>query len=144
MVWLLFMHICALVIWAAALLILPLLIHHSQTQLAEAAGTGDTIDRLWFTRLASPVALLAIVSGTAIFAVSRNIDSWLLVKLTLVSTLVVCHVLAGLLILYRKREHATAIGVKCTILFSAILLLLLGIIIIVLVKPSQGSLLWFL
>ena len=43
MVWLLFMHICALVIWAAALLILPLLIHHSQTQLAEAAGKGDAV-----------------------------------------------------------------------------------------------------
>ncbi|HEY0923568.1 CopD family protein [Rheinheimera pacifica] len=144
MVWLLFMHICALVIWAAALLILPLLIHHSKTQLVEAAGKGDAVDRLWFTRLASPVALLAIVSGTAIFAVSRNFDSWLLVKLTLVTALVVCHVLAGLLILYRKREHATAVGAKCSTLFAAILLLLLGIIVLVLVKPSQDSLLWFL
>lgn len=140
---LLFLHICSLVVWAAALLILPLLIQHADTGFA-AGRAGDAIDRLWFTRLASPAALLAIISGTAVFVLSRNFDSWLLVKLTVVTLLVISHVLAGLLILYVKRRHAVAVGLKCTTLFVVILLLLLCIIFLVLLKPGQDLLLWFL
>jgi putative membrane protein len=142
MVWLLFLHICALVIWAAALLILPLLIHHSQMQLTDAAGNGDALDRLWFTRLASPVALLAIISGTCIFVMQRDYGNWLLVKLTVVTALVICHVLSGLLILSRTRKNDSAIGLKCGSLFTTITLLLLCILILVLLKPDQEMLLW--
>lgn len=144
MIWLLFLHICTLIIWAAALLTLPILIRCSGIQLTAASHKGDSIARLWFTRLASPMALLAIGSGTVIFIVSRRFDDWLLVKLTLVTALVICHVGAGLLILYSKRQHVRAIGVKCRLLFLAILLLVLSIIAIVLLKPSQEMLLWFL
>ncbi|MGP9800756.1 CopD family protein [Rheinheimera sp. NSM] len=140
---LLFLHICSLIVWAAALLILPVLIQHCDTELAAAGYKGVAVDRLWFTRLASPAALLTIVSGTAVFVLSRNFDSWLLIKLTVVSVLVICHVLAGLLILYKKQQQATAIGAKCLMLFATIMLLLLCIIVLVLLKPDQAMLLWF-
>lgn len=141
MVWLLFVHISALVIWAASLLILPPLIRYSQLQLTDMPKGEDAIDRLWFTRLASPVALLTIISGTCIFVMQRDYGNWLLVKLTVVTALVICHVLSGLLIL--TRQNANAIGLKCAGLFATILLLLLCIIILVLLKPDQDMLLWF-
>lgn len=144
MIALLFVHLCTLIIWSAALLILPLLIRYSASELAAVSSKTQSIARLWFTRLASPMALLAIGSGTLIFVIAKHHDSWLLVKLTLVTALVVCHVLAGLLILYNQADKTHALGLKCTLLFCAILLLLLGIITIVLFKPSQEQLLWFI
>lgn len=144
MIWLLFLHLCTLITWSAALLILPILISQSASSLISRQASGDGIARLWFTHIASPVALLAIGSGTAIFIVSRQIDSWLLVKLTLVTMLVVCHVLAGLLILYSQRDHAKAVLGKCRLLLCIILCLQTCIIALVLYKPSEEQLLWFL
>ncbi len=143
MVLLLFLHISSLLIWAAALSILVLLIPRFATMDLQSANNGDRVDRLWFTRLASPAGLLAIVSGTAIFALDSNFSSWLLLKLTLVTGLVICHVAAGLLILYRQRPEAGGIAIKCAVLLAMVLLLVLSIIVLVLVKPELEALRWF-
>lgn len=87
-----------------------------------------------------PAGLVTIVSGTAIFALSSNFSSWLLLKLTLVTGLVICHVAAGLLILYSHRAKASGIAGKCIGLLCAVLLLLLGIIFLVLSKPQLEAL----
>ena len=144
MVWLLFLHIASLVTWAAALCILVLLIPRDSLVGQQANNTVDSLERLWFTRLASPAGLLTIVSGTAIFALDGNFSSWLLVKLTLVTGLVICHVVAGLLILFNKNSKASGMAGKCALLLIVILLLLLSIILLVLLKPGQEALLWFL
>ncbi|WP_375056687.1 hypothetical protein [Zobellella sp. DQSA1] len=143
MAWLLFFHIGSLVTWAAALCILLLLISGVTLAGQQTCNNGDSLQRLWFTRLASPAGLLTIVSGTAIFAVEGNFESWLLLKLTLVTGLVICHVVAGLLILYSNRPKASGIAGKCSGLLAVILLFLLGIIVLVLLKPEQEALLWF-
>ncbi len=144
MVWLLFLHICSLVIWAASLCILLLLISRVASVGLHIPSKGDSLERLWFTRLASPAGLMTIVSGTAVFALDGNLNSWLLLKLTLVTCLVICHVAAGLLILYSSRPKVSGVTGKCTALLSVILLLLLSIIVLVLLKPEQEALLWFL
>ena len=144
MVWLLFLHIASLVTWAAALCILLLLIPHATSAGHQTANKGDSLERLWFTRLVSPAGLMTIASGTAIFAIDGNFNSWLLLKLTLVTCLVICHATAGLLILYGQRPKASGITGKCAGLLSVICLLLLSIIVLVLLKPEQQALLWFL
>ncbi|MDX1536180.1 hypothetical protein [Arsukibacterium sp.] len=143
MVWLLFLHIGGLVIWAAALTVLLLLMSRKNRDGLERNSDGDILERLFFTRLASPAGLLAIVSGTVIFIVNRQLDSWLLLKLTLVTGLVVCHVIAGMLILYSTRSSAPSIAGKSASLLLLVLLLLITVIGLVLVKPGQEALLWF-
>lgn len=143
MLFLLFLHISSLLIWAAALCILLLLIPRTATLDPAVAKQGDKLDRLWFTRLASPAGIVAIVSGTAIFALDSNFNSWLLLKLTLVTGLVICHVAAGLLILYQQRPKAGGIAIKCAVLLAVVLMLVLSIIVLVLVKPELEALLWF-
>ncbi|MBV2128452.1 hypothetical protein [Arsukibacterium indicum] len=103
----------------------------------------DTLERVWFTRLASPAGLLAIVSGTAIFAFTGNFSSWLLLKLTLVTGLVFCHVGSGLLILYSHRPNASSITGKSIGLLGIVLALILTIIVLVLLKPQLEALRWF-
>lgn len=143
MLWLLFLHIGSLVTWAAALCILLLLLPRATSVGPQLTDKGDCLERLWFTRLASPAGLLAIVSGTAIFAFADNLASWLLLKLTIVTALVVCHVAAGLLILYSHRPEAKGLAGKCFGLLAMVLLLLLSIIVLVLRKPELEALRWF-
>lgn len=144
MVWLLFLHIASLVIWTAALCILLILLARKAPNWPQVAGNGDSLERIWFTRLASPAGLFSIVSGTLIFAVQQRFDSWLLLKLTLVTALVACHVTAGLLILYRKRPESSNISGKCTALLLLVLLLIFSIVVLVLLKPQQAQLPWFI
>jgi protoporphyrinogen IX oxidase len=143
MVWLLFLHIGGLVIWGAALTVLLLLMSRKNSDDLQRSGDGDILERLFFTRLASPAGLVAIGSGTLIFIVNRQLDSWLLLKLTLVTGLVVCHVTAGMLILYSTRSSAPSIAGKSLLLLMLVLLLMLSIVGLVLVKPGQEALLWF-
>ncbi|WP_213999832.1 CopD family protein [Arsukibacterium sp.] len=142
MVWLLFLHIASLVTWAAALSILLILMSRTDAGL-QTGSEVDTLERVWFTRLASPAGLIAIISGTAIFAFSSNFSSWLLLKLTLVTALVVCHVAAGLLILYSQRPGARGISGKSIGLLCTVLLLVLCIITVVLLKPQLEAFRWF-
>ncbi len=154
MIWFLLLHISALLFWSAALLYLPTLIIQealpqgsvadSETSTAMEAET-DTVDsraRFIYTRIATPAALLAIVAGTLVFLPGYSIDIWLLAKLTLVTGLVVCHVLVGLMVL--RAEGGKNVELWCRLLTFIICLLMLAILWLVLSKPSQEDLLWLL
>ena len=81
MVWLLFLHIASLVIWAASLCILLMLLARKTSNWPQVAGKGDSLERRWFTGLASPAGLCSIISGTLVFVVQQNFDRWLLLNL---------------------------------------------------------------
>ena len=100
------LHFMALICWCGALLYLPVMI---------AAGTRSSdelfyrdhahLARTVFNLLATPAALLAIGSGTMLFLREAIFDPWLILKLTTVAGMVLCHALCGLLIL--RIERAT-------------------------------------
>src|SRR5690554_5179500 len=127
MLWFLVLHIIALVFWAAALLYLPALIaarsaHYLPVQ--EPANPFDSIERFVFTRIATPAALTAIMAGTLVFVIDRTIDPWLIIKLTLVAGLVLCHIAVGGLVLRVERGGTPwvpvciALAVGSTLLFG--------------------------
>lgn len=143
MPWLLLLHICALLCWAAALLYLPALISgfaRTQTQLQQITceqGERSSLPRLVFTLFATPAALIAIASGTAVFVVNGIIEFWLVAKLTLVTLLVGVHSLCGLLVLRAEQHQHRHLNVYCA-LAAAISAGLVGIIFwLVLAKPLQ-------
>ena len=136
MVWLLTVHLAALIVWCAMLLYLPALV--------AAAGDGATPDaalarapialaRPLFNLVATPAALLAIMSGTALFLLGQIVGVWLILKLTAVSGMVVCHALCGALIMRREREPLArevapsgALGVLAALLIASVLWLVLA------------------
>ena len=86
--------------WCAALLYMPPLIAGISSRQADLELSGRrSIPRFVFTSVATPLALLAIVFGTSLFLIKGITDVWLILKLTLVSALGVCHALNGWLIL---------------------------------------------
>lgn len=139
MLWILLLHIIGVLFWAAALLYLPALIAgevmHDE-KLKEPPVTYDSIARAVFTFVATPAALVAIIAGTLVFVLNYTIVPWLVFKLTLVSFLVICHALAGLLILRAESGNGKPVVPWCVLLAVVSGSLMFVIVWIVLSKPQ--------
>jgi len=131
------LHFIALIGWCGALLYLPALI---------AAGTRSNetlfyrdhahLTRMVFTLVATPMALLAIGSGTLLIVRESVFDPWLILKLSAVSGMVLCHALCGVLILRIERTPEHAIGRHCVGIGTLIVVLIAITLWLVLAKPA--------
>lgn len=130
------LHFIGLIGWCGALLYLPALI---------AAGTRsrDTLfyrdhmhlTRLVFNLVATPAALLAIASGTLLFLRAGLVDAWLIVKLSMVCGMVLCHALCGVLILRVQRDPEPPVSRACGLIGAAATTLIALTLWLVLAKP---------
>lgn len=144
MLWLLILHISALIIWCASLLYLPALIagiHTQKIEIVEPYDRYGSVARFVFTHIATPAALVAIISGTLVFVVNRTVEIWLIAKLTLVTGLVVGHTLAGLLLLNTQDRSTKPIRRWCWLLSAGLGALMIAIVWVVLAKPAADVLL---
>jgi putative membrane protein len=141
MPWLKLLHISAVILWCGSLLYLP-------AAIAAAAGPQPSaafdparrgLLRTVFTLVATPAALLAIASGTAIFMLDGPVVVWLMAKLVVVGLLVLGHAACGMLILRAERQVAGGprdwTQAWCIAIGSASLLWLGAIAWLVLAKP---------
>lgn len=146
MLWFLALHITAIILWCGALLYLPLLIASTQTSRAELPEfpRHDSLARSVFTHIATPMALLAILSGTIVFLMDRTTEIWLLAKLTAVMGLVIGHTLAGGLVLWAEDEDGRSVSPWCWMLEAGLLGLIAAILWLVLAKPTPELLPWTL
>lgn len=99
MAWLKALHIVTLLVWCAGLFYLPGLF----AALRHARGKRDVqqlhmMTRMVFIVIVSPAALLAIVSGTVLVAVTGVSGEWLAWKLTAVALMVFFHLYCGQLV----------------------------------------------
>jgi putative membrane protein len=134
-----FVHLAAIAIWSGGLIVLPFLFWQRRT-----VGVGSDLDRLHrmtrfvYVEMTSP-ACIAIGSGTALIFLQATFQEWFSLKMVLVGTLVMTHVLAGLL-LVRVFSPDGRFGLCSHIaLTSAYLVLIAAIIWIVLAKPHIDS-----
>jgi len=138
MLWMLAIHISALLVWCAALLCLPVLVASDRgwARGGELHRPFDGVERFVYTHLATPAALVAIMSGTVVFLLNRTTDGWLVVKLTLVTGLVVCHVLTGVLVLRLERAEIGGLKLSARLVGVGALLLIGAILWVVLAKTG--------
>ncbi|QOR37841.1 hypothetical protein HNO52_04475 [Billgrantia diversa] len=140
MPWIKILHIATLVCWCAALLYLPAML------LAGARSRGTSsfdlpvpiILRFVFTHIATPFALLAIVSGTVLFIVGQIAASWLVLKLAAVSGMVLCHVLCGGLIVRLEQERLRGLVVASALIAIVSAALMLVVLVLVLSTPFEA------
>ncbi|WP_111656181.1 CopD family protein [Isoalcanivorax indicus] len=146
MPWIKILHIATLSLWCGALLYLPALIHSCgrvcQTGDATSPVLPRALPRSVYTLFATPVALLAIISGSLLFTgvVDPQADSpalplWLLAKLLLVAGMVVCHALNGWLIQRHEAGDLRAMALLCHALMAVSALLIVGVLWLVLATP---------
>ncbi len=142
MLWILVLHISALLIWGACLLYLPALIAsvaHADSAIEEAPDPFDSIARFIFTRVATPAALIAIIAGTLVFVIDHTVTLWLMAKLTVVVGLVFVHTALGLLVLRLEARNGKPLGRWCLMLGLAGALLIGLILWLVLAKPPLAQ-----
>ena len=96
MAWLMGLHVSALVIWCAGLLYLPGL-YSLQPSLRERIEFHrlQVMSRMAFVAIASPAAVIAILSGTALVYVGGASGGWLAAKLTVVAFMAIFHAYCG-------------------------------------------------
>lgn len=130
------LHFAALICWCGALIYLPALI---------AAGTRRSDDvfyrdhhhlvRMVFTLVATPAALLAIGSGTLLLLQDERFGYWLIIKLSTVAGMVLCHALCGALLLRIERKPGASVTVQCALLGAVLAALIGSTLWLVLAKP---------
>lgn len=130
------LHFAALLCWCGTLLYLPALI---------AAGTRRTdplfyrdhahLTRMVFNLIATPAALIAIGSGTALFLRDGTMAGWLIIKLTTVAGMVLCHALCGVMVLRIERSPESSVSIRCHILGLVIATFITATLWLVLAKP---------
>lgn len=130
------LHFTALIAWCGTLLYLPALIAAScrSSQRAERPGHPQ-LNRTIFNLIATPAALVAIGSGTALFLRDGTFGIWLVAKLTTVAVMVICHGLCGLLILQCERQPRPALTIVCAALGGITLGMIAATLWLVLAKP---------
>jgi uncharacterized membrane protein len=136
-VWLKLLHVTALAVWAAGLLLMPVLFGQRR-----GAGSGAPLHRLHaFTRFSyitiiSPAAFVAIASGTALILLRGIAGPWFAVKLLLVGVLVALHVWIGLLVLSIFEEGGRFARWRVVSSVTVLSATMLGIFWVVLAKPE--------
>lgn len=130
------LHFTALIAWCGALLYLPALIAAScrSAQIPERPGHPE-LNRTIFTLVATPAAIVAIGSGTALFLRDGTFGIWLVAKLSTVAVMVICHALCGLLILLCERHPRPALTVACAALGAITVSMIATTLWLVLAKP---------
>jgi putative membrane protein len=138
--WLKLLHMGFVIVWCGALLYLPALIAAAA---APAPPSSRDVHPQWsslprrvFVGLATPAALLAIVSGTLIFVSQGLLAPWLMFKLAGVGLLVLGHGACGVLVLRTERGQRGGVRFACHIVLISTVLCLLGIAWLVLRKPT--------
>jgi protoporphyrinogen IX oxidase len=137
LVWILGLHIAGLVLWCGALLYLPALIATGSSRRQEPGGGrgAASLNRMFFTTIATPAALFAIITGSLLFLFDRTLGVWLILKLSAVVGMVICHVLYGVLILRFERDPRAPVALLC-LLLGAVSTALIGTVLwLVLAKP---------
>lgn len=107
MAWLKALHITTLLIWCAGLFYLPgLFAAHPRCADASAFRQLRIMTRFTYIVVASPAAVMAILSGTALIYVADVREGWLMLKLAVVSLMVAFHVYCGQLVAKLHRTPA--------------------------------------
>ncbi|MDO8939488.1 MAG: CopD family protein [Methylicorpusculum sp.] len=136
MLWLLLLHISSVVCWCGSLLYLPALITGAASQHTDIERERQQAMMFLVYRLFStPAALMAILSGTALFITGGISKHWLIIKLTLVAVLVLCHVFSGWMLLLTQNRSCKNIGAASVLLRIVVAILIPSIVWIVLSKP---------
>lgn len=138
MPWLKLLHIVALLLWCASLMYMPaLLLQECGRQ--RRAPSLQVIDppaaRMLFTYLATPSALLAIMSGTLLFLVHALFGGWLVIKLMAVMGMVFMHLACGWLILRLEQGYMAWMNTFAAGLVVFAPLCMLTVLTMVLAKP---------
>ena len=139
-VFLKFLHVATIAVWAGGLIALPFLFrqrHCCNSQLE--LETLHRVTRFVYVWTASPAAFLAIATGTALIFLRHTFQEWFSLKMLLVGVLAMLHVVAGLVSAHIFEPRGRFGYLSYIALTSTYIVLVIAIIVVVLTKPIFDS-----
>ena len=139
MLWVKAFHIIFMVTWFSGLFYLPrLFVYHAQSSDSISIARFKIMERKLYFGITTPGAILTLLFGA--WALSYNLDGylhavWMQVKLGLVFCMLIYHFYLGKLLFTFKRDANKHSHVFYRWLNEVTVLFLVGIIILVIVKP---------
>lgn len=138
MAWLMGLHVVLLIVWSAGLFYIPALcsIEFGNVDRITARQTR-IMSRFVFVAVASPAAVLTIVTGSVLVYVTGASGDWLAAKLTVVALMAVFHGYCGhmLTLLGHEGKDKKRIQSLSVWLISVPVLLICTVLWLVLAKP---------
>ena len=138
--WIKGVHVLAVIAWMAGLLYLPrLFVYHADARPgSETSETFKVMERRLYRAIMHPALALTVLSALLLLATPGAVDwsqGWLHAKLALVAGLVLLHILMGrwLSAFAEDRNRHTARFFR--IVNEAPTLLMIGVVLLVVVKP---------
>lgn len=139
MIWLKALHVVAIISWMAGLLyIYRLFVYHAMETENVVMERFQVMERRLLNAITTPAAVVAFITGFTMIGMAPSAfltQPWMHAKLTLVTGLLVSHVLA---LRYRKKliNEPHAVPHKTFRVLNEIpTLLMIGIVIMVIVRP---------
>jgi len=136
MLWLKAWHIIFVVTWFAALFYLPrLFVYHAMSSDLATIERFKTMERKLFNGIMTPGAVLTLISGVWLWVGFGFKGGWLLAKIGLVGILVIYHLYCWKVMLDFRNNRNVHRHVFYRWLNELPTLILIGIVILVVVKP---------
>lgn len=136
MLWVKAFHVIFMVTWFAGLFYLPrLFVYHAMAMDQGSIERFKRMERKLFFGIMTPGAVLTIISGLWLWLGYGFSGGWLHAKLTLVAALIGYHVYCGRLLVDFKHDRNQRGDVFYRWLNELPVLILVGIVILVVVKP---------
>lgn len=137
-------HIGALALWCAGLILLPVLmhVHGRRAEMRTQAGFSEFrwLTHYSYTCVVSPAAVVAVTAGTALIFAAQVFDVWMMVKLVAVAGMVVVHALLGHMIVKVGEGHGQFRLPRVGLALLAIVPLIGTVLWLVLAKPDSQDL----
>ena len=135
MLWIKALHIIAVICWFAGIFYLPrLFVYHAQAQDTISCERFKVMERKLYNGIMTPSAIVALGSGFWLLSYGFW-GTWMVVKLSLVATVVIFHIWCGVALKRFAHDANTRSHVFYRMINEIPVLALIGIVIMVVVKP---------
>jgi putative membrane protein len=136
MIWVKAVHVVAILLWSASLVYLPMIMATHRPKLSEGEyARVHGMSRLIYVWLASPIAIVAILSGSALVPLRDITEPWFALKLAVVSLMAFVHARCGLILAKQTHEAERANLAVRTMRIATPLALIPCVLWLVLAKP---------
>jgi uncharacterized membrane protein len=141
-IWLKALHMAAIAVWSAGLMVLPgLYVRRAAARQGRELHRLQGLVRFTYVAIVSPAAFVAVATGTGLVFAEQTFAPWFSLKLGLVGMLVVSHILTGLVIIRLFEEGGVYPVERFVWTTTATVGLVVGILVVVLAKPPLPDLL---
>jgi putative membrane protein len=143
MLWMKAFHIIAMTAWFAGLFYLPrLFVYHADLPVTDAMGYQRfcTMERRLYRGIMTPSAIITILLGIGLMHMMGYTFShpplWLGLKLALVASLIIYHLLCGNYVKKFNQQQNTRSAFYYRIFNEITVFILIGIVLLVVLKPT--------